>query len=1021
MSKRHSWKQIFWTITITFILLTSFRFLWIYYYSPSEQQFSFDGYADFRATEFDDSKTFLLNGEWEFYPNEFLYSEDFQHAQQSDKQFLTVPDSWTTMEDEDLSPYGFGTYRLVIQFPDEFSKMYGIHFKKITSAAAVFVNGRLTATLGHPEKEATHTITRKEPLTVLFQSGEQDTEIIVHAANYDIPLYSGIVESVSIGSHDAITKISSTSHTIEIIVIIIYLLHSGYAIIVYIFGRGKYNNSLLFYSLILLLSALSILLEGEIALQSPFEWLSINKLLAILFVVILFALVKFIQHVFGVKNKFITILAIFLFCIIALILISPEINFYNGIFILIFYLVAIPFMYMMTIKSVRSTELNILYILVFLTAYTSNIIWGFLINFNITDIPYYPFDFLVLVVAIALMLFKQHVTLANLSDLQTNKLELADRAKDDFLANTSHELRNPLHGIINIAQVVLRDQANVLTRENKDNLKLLVDIGQGMSHTLNDLLDIRNLSDHKVELDKSIVNLNTITHSMIDIVRFNLSGKDIVIQTEIASSFPKIYADKNRLVQIIFNLLHNAVKFTEQGSIIVSAKHDYQMATISVQDTGKGISEELQSRVFQAYEQGDASITSDSTGIGLGLSICKQLIEMHGGKISVTSSLNKGSIFTFTIPLALNPAGELWNTSKIKEDLVASLSVNEDNYKKLNEVASVTDVSNKGVILVVDDDNVNLRVLHAMLAPEYEVVTANSGKMALDIFNTKEWDLVISDVMMPDMSGYKLTSLLRKQFSISELPILLLTARIQNEDVHSGFSAGANDYVTKPVDATTLLSRVRVLVNLRKSVNDHLQMEAAWLQAQIQPHFLFNTLNTIASIGRTDSNRMVRLLNEFGNYLRKSFSMNNTKSLIPIQDELDLTKSYLYIEKERFGNRLDYSCTIDENTTFMVPPLSIQTLVENAVRHGIMQRKDGGKVHIRIIHSIDCYEVLITDNGVGITEEKLKELKSSLTHNVESVGIVNTNKRLKQLFGKGLEIQSTIGVGTSVIFQIPKK
>ena len=156
--------------------------------------------------------------------------------------------------------------------------------------------------------------------------------------------------------------------------------------------------------------------------------------------------------------------------------------------------------------------------------------------------------------------------------------------------------------------------------------------------------------------------------------------------------------------------------------------------------------------------------------------------------------------------------------------------------------------------MAVDDDPVNLKVLTNILSEDrYEVEIVTSGKEALKQLEQKEWDLIISDVMMPTMSGYELTRSIREKFSISELPILLLTARSNTEDIYTGFLAGANDYVTKPVDAVELNVRVHALTDLQASINERLGMEAAWLQAQIRPHFLLNTLNAIVSLSEIDT------------------------------------------------------------------------------------------------------------------------------------------------------------------------
>src|SRR5690625_5227651 len=204
--------------------------------------------------------------------------------------------------------------------------------------------------------------------------------------------------------------------------------------------------------------------------------------------------------------------------------------------------------------------------------------------------------------------------------------------------------------------------------------------------------------------------------------------------------------------------------------------------------------------------------------------------------------------------------------------------------------------------------------------------------------------------MMPRMSGYELTRIIRKRFTISELPILRLTARNRPEDIENGFLAGANDYVTKPVDAVELKSRVNALTEVRKSSRERLRMESAWLQAQIQPHFLFNTLNSIIALSEIDIERMQKLIDAFSHVLRSKFDFQNLNNLIPIEQELDLIKSYLYIEKERFGERLKITWDIDENSQVIIPALSIQPLVENAVKHGIMSRSKGGHLTIQVIN-----------------------------------------------------------------------
>lgn len=309
-----------------------------------------------------------------------------------------------------------------------------------------------------------------------------------------------------------------------------------------------------------------------------------------------------------------------------------------------------------------------------------------------------------------------------------------------------------------------------------------------------------------------------------------------------------------------------------------------------------------------------------------------------------------------------------------------------------------------------------------MLLPpeEYELVTVTSSDEALTYLNKKDWDLIIVDVMLPKISGYELTRIVREQFSLSELPILLLTARNQPEDIVTGFVSGANDYVTKPIEGLELKVRINTLTNLKQSISDQLRTEAAWLQAQIQPHFLFNTLNTIVSLSEIDTTRMTNLLIEFGNYLQKSFDLKNLQRVVPLEHELELTRSYLFIEKERFGERLNIVWEIDEFIKVNIPSLSIQPLVENAIQHGILKRVQGGTIHIQILDEESHVKVAIIDDGVGMSEAQIKQVLKYKPDHTHGIGISNTNKRLIKMFGKGLQISSNPDQGTSVSFTIPK-
>lgn len=204
---------------------------------------------------------------------------------------------------------------------------------------------------------------------------------------------------------------------------------------------------------------------------------------------------------------------------------------------------------------------------------------------------------------------------------------------------------------MNIAQTVVTKERAKLNESSLKDMELLITISRRMSHMLGDLLDVARLREHRIALRQEPLHIQSIVPGVIGMLKFMIEGKPIRLNMDIEESMPPIMADEKRLVQILYNLLHNALKFTEEGSISVSAETRNGQAIIRVSDTGIGMNEETLARVFLPYEQGSYGM-SDGRGVGLGLSICKQLVELHGGELTARSEPGEGSVFSFGLPLA---------------------------------------------------------------------------------------------------------------------------------------------------------------------------------------------------------------------------------------------------------------------------------------------------------------------------------------------------------------------------------
>ncbi len=1018
--KPRSIKKILLMICLLLLVLSGFRISWVLYHQSPAQPFAAQGVLDLRDWAFNEHETISLDGEWTFYPDEFVFpTQEGTLKTDSKPDFIVSPKSWGEGTISDKSIH-YGTYRLKILLPDQPQELFGIAVRDISSAARIFESGEAIGHIGNPADTLQQYESRVGTYKSFFHPKGTEVDLVIHVANYEAPVDGGITKSIQFGTGAAIDREVNLSKMMQLFVVSILLVHSLYAFGLYFISKDRLRKEIVYFGLLLIFAAFSIVVDEDKLLLTA---LPINatwslKLLYLSFAGTVYFILKFIKHAFKLNNRVFLILFILYSTFTLLLLFAPySIIMYIGLGIMLLNAFSYTFIFVQVLKIIRGGDRDAIYILVANNVNLFNVIWGIAINLNMVEIPYYPVDYLIAIAAFTGFLFKRHSRIVELNKRQTVELQKAAKTKDDFLANTSHELRNPLHGIINMAETILQDERETLSAKNKENLELIVRIGKHMSFTLNDLLDATKLQEQRIRIHPVPVNLHAVAAGVFDMVRFMTDGKNIRLTLNFSSSFPLVMADKNRLIQILLNLSHNAVKYTAEGSVTIHATHDEQMARITVSDTGIGIDEEFQKWIFQPYEQEDSSMISAGNGIGLGLTICKQLVELHGGNIFVESTPGEGSTFTFTIPLATEKNDHVANvTDPFHDDYGSDIGEETDP-----SIASAKTNKKDAKILVVDDDPVNLKILSNALVPDYEVVTATSGEEALELIESGEWDLVISDVMMPNMSGYELTETIRRHFTIAELPILLLTARSQLEDVYTGFQAGANDYVAKPMDVLELKARVQALTALKRSVHEQLRMEAAWLQAQIQPHFLFNTLNTIAALSEIDTYRMISLLNAFAHYLRKSFSIHHSQSVVPLDDELDLVRSYLFIEKERFGERIKVEWKIEDHLHFQIPPFSIQTIVENAIRHGILKRIDGGTLSIQITESTYHYEVSILDDGVGMEEKKLQQILSNGQEHIgKGVGIANTHRRLQQLFGKGLTIQSAPNEGTTVTFRIPK-
>lgn len=437
---------------------------------------------------------------------------------------------------------------------------------------------------------------------------------------------------------------------------------------------------------------------------------------------------------------------------------------------------------------------------------------------------------------------------------KNQELQQLDKLKDEFLANTSHEFRTPLNGMIGIAESMIDGATGTLSEIQQQNLSMIASSGRRLNELVDNILDFAQLKNHKLELQLRSVEIKSIVEVVLTVSKSLTSTKNLELLNNIPADLPLVLADENRLQQILYNLIGNAIKFTESGTVEISAEivdtygetslpvpesnrlessPDFHIA-VTVSDTGIGISAANLHRIFEPFEQGDGSTVRQYGGTGLGLTLSKQFVELHGGQIYATSQVGLGSRFTFTLPFsteqihpseaAINPhpATQTKGSDSENNRNKSYLSCNLNYYKPApNPVAQATALLEvkKFKLLIVDDDPINLQVLNNHLSLEnYSVIQAPGGEQALSILESgQHFDLIILDIMMPRMSGYEVCAKLREKYPSHELPVVMLTAKNQVSDLIIGFQFGANDYLTKPFSKDELLTRIKSHINLSQT------------------------------------------------------------------------------------------------------------------------------------------------------------------------------------------------------------
>ncbi|MGF7050550.1 two-component system chemotaxis sensor kinase CheA [Paenibacillus sp. DS2015] len=418
----------------------------------------------------------------------------------------------------------------------------------------------------------------------------------------------------------------------------------------------------------------------------------------------------------------------------------------------------------------------------------------------------------------------------------TQQLQTSSGYQSQFLANMSHELRTPLNSMLILSQLLSENSNNSLLLEEQNYAAMIHSSGSDLLNLINDILDLSKVEAGQMEIDMGTVNLTELPEIMNRTFLKMAENKSIHLRIEFEESTPNtLYTDELRLHQILRNLLSNAIKFTESGEVYLKIYQveapntpDFSSASkviaFTVRDSGIGITAVQQGFIFDAFKQADGATARKYGGTGLGLSISLQLAKLLGGYIHVESELGAGSVFTLYIPIT-DPDSEDHPPFILLDEAASTHEYRHDPTEKLllDSQSQSTDLAlqendsvlfDGKIILVVDDDIRNVYALAKALEKyNMQVMTAHNGYECLDILQSNtSVDLVLMDIMMPEMDGYQTMTNIRETLNMSELPIIALTAKAMKEDREKCMSVGASDYLSKPLDVSQVIASMKALL-----------------------------------------------------------------------------------------------------------------------------------------------------------------------------------------------------------------
>jgi signal transduction histidine kinase/CheY-like chemotaxis protein len=739
------------------------------------------GILNLRSVDLND-RSIPLNGEWQFYWRRLLQPGDSINTA---PDYVTYPSLWNKIKlhGQTLPAEGYATYSLTILLPKERSRL-ALLVPDVYCSYRLFINDSLYLANGRPDTSVQTAVPFWCTQIVTLPASTDTLHLLLQLANF-WHSKGGTYKEISIGEQNRLTFNLQRDKAFDLL--LAGCLFMGGLFFFGFYAFGSRDKAILYFSLFCIVYSYRMIGTSLYVLHSVFPDLNWFVTIRLEYLSLTLGVALFSRYFHSVypkdANRIIVNVVVWICLLYALaIVVMPPWLFTKGIipFLVVMFLY-IGVAFYSCIRAVKYKRVGAVFALMSCGV--------MLMVFLVLNLHYFQIvsaEKWIVFAGYVLFFFLQSLVLSHRFAYTLRKAadnaEQGLKAKTDFLSTMSHEIRTPLNVVIGMTHLLLRNNPR---KDQQKNLNVLLFSANNLLSIVNDILDYNKIEAGKINFEMIPIDIASIALHITGGLSSKAVEKNITLNTEIDSRITrKIIGDPTRTSQVIYNLLHNAIKFTEQGSVILSIQaqkitDDQITLTISITDTGIGIEPEKQQLIFDRFTQADSSTSRSYGGTGLGLAITKRILQLQGVVLNLRSEPGKGSSFYFTQPFSLS------NEPLIAED---ENTTSNETEKQLQDVS----------ILVVEDNPFNIMVAQSLLERSGAVVeVAGNGMEALEKMHPdNNYRLVLMDLNMPVMDGFEATRQLRARGFT--LPVIALTANLPAEVEKEVESAGLTDIVVKP-------------------------------------------------------------------------------------------------------------------------------------------------------------------------------------------------------------------------------